>query len=188
MAETSNPLSDGVVIETVTAVGWLPRATADGAAGAGNEHLLRLLLFSDEWRPEGDEEKEYATELLRIEAKLDLVLELLATLQPEERSLEICHASFSAAGVHWRPEAGEVPETGAPVWILLRPDQRLPRPLQLPAVVTEKKWKEGAWKVSAAFEMLDEPLQALWERYIFRQHRRQVAQLRRRSQDGQGSS
>lgn len=136
--------------------------------------LGRLLALEDGAAARTEDDKEPSPELLRLERKLDLVLELLAyrlndTTAAPERPVRV-----SAAGACWRQAEPMVERPFGIVSIHLH--RLLPRPLRLP-VRRLQAAAEG--QVEVAFLDLDEECEDLLVRYVFLQHRRQLAGHRR---------
>jgi hypothetical protein len=142
-----------------------------------NEDVLRAILSLDEIHRNELHEQDpaLAQELVRLESKVDLVLELVGQLlvrqlvMPEAAALRVF-----AGRVEW--ETAAAPETGKPVLIELFICNRIPRPLWLPATMMASP-KPG-W-VAARFGDLGESVQDQLEKLIFRHHRRRVAVTRR---------
>ena len=199
-SEQPDPLAASLVMEAVLPLAWEEAGAASGvpttaggpdergvampplptrvSLAAANERLLRVALLSDEHPLErSDEEGGHPGELLRIESKLDLVLELLSELlATATEPLPLHPVRLGAAGLEWR-QAGTLPAAGDRVMIRLLPDPLLPRPLSLPGRVL--KVDDG--RVLVRFEAIGETVADLLQRLVFRHHRRQVAQMRQGS-------
>ncbi|MBS4096578.1 MAG: PilZ domain-containing protein [Sulfuricella sp.] len=142
-----------------------------------NAVLLRALATMDaqpterDVDPNGDADRK----LERLEAKLDLALNLLAQLIARDAPKpEACPATLSATAIEWF--SSKIPATGNLV-ITLYLDPRLPQPLQLPAQVLESAPAEGGHRTLAEFHHLDEETQEWLERMVFRRHRRHIQAL-----------
>lgn len=178
MAEQS-PASSGqpLVYETRLPLEWLPDTPADDSRLAAlrqiNLRLLRQLDLLEQQRVEPDENHGAGQELARIEAKLDLLLELVGDLLTRQIGARVpVTVRISAGGLQW-PATGPVPAVGALGEVRLALRSELPQPLCLPVRIVAV----GAW-VEAEFRDLGEPLVEMLEKTIFRYHRRQVAQAR----------
>lgn len=135
--------------------------------------LLALMVGLDEPAPPLDESPELVAHLHRLDQKLDLLTELVGQWLHRELALPPAQPlRLSARGVIWRPDSA--PAAG-PAWIRLYLRAGLPRALELPAVL--RPLDDGS--VLAQFEGLDPAITDGLERYIFRCHRRAVAQARR---------
>lgn len=144
-----------------------------------NERLLRTLLSSQDLHHEhGDEAGDrVVADLARVEAKLDLLLDMVSTLLRQEQSPAIATTvELWLNGASWTSANDRLPELGDWLWLSLYIDSRLAQPLRLPARVTEVAGIAGSSRVTVAFEALGEPVQDLLAKLIFRQHRRMIAQ------------
>lgn len=166
-----------LVYETRLPLEWLPDAPADASRLADlrqrNLRLLRQLDLLEQQGAELGEDHGVGPELARIEAKVDLLLDLVGDLLARQIGVRAAvMVRISPAGLQWLA-AGQVPVEGAlgEVRLSLRPD--LPHPLCLPVRIVAV----GAW-VEAEFRDLGEALVEMLEKTIFRYHRRQVAQAR----------
>lgn len=124
----------------------------------------------------GDEEHEAGPEFLRLERKLDLVLELLSMKLLEgspalERSVQM-----SASGVRWKKTASDpAPAPGSWGVASVYVHRLLPRALRLPAEVLAD---EPGW-LRLRFMELGEGCREMLVRHVFQQHRRHLAGTRR---------
>lgn len=195
--QTTTATDQLLVYATALPLEWVPEVSSDPAYRIHlqyrNERLLRQLAILEQQGPEATEEHGAGQELQRIEAKINLLLDLAGDLLARQSGQRPAVAvRISARSVQW-PVAGAVPATNTPaadtpaadtpaaealtidalgeVHLWLRPD--LPRPLCLPARIVAV----GDW-IEAEFCGLGEPLLDLLEKTIFRYHRRQVAMSR----------
>lgn len=150
-------------------------AQAARAAQAA-ERLLRAL---GQFEPAAADEAEgNVTDpaLARIEAKLDLLLEVLGRSGPGmQRPREL---RWSRRGACIEVENALAPDTLALLSIEAQPG--LPLPLELPVRVLALQPSEGGGaRIWASFEHDLPALAASLERLLFRQHRRQIAAQRR---------
>lgn len=185
-----NPLGQGLVYEGETGMAWelrLDRAqeSVSGAETERNERLLRALsLFDEQGSERPDDESETTPELIRLETKLDLALELLFELvSSNKEKLRRVPIRLGAYGMEWRQEAPP-PGIEDPLWVHLRLDPRLPQPIRLPARVVAVETLASGDLVRVEFEHQGGELPELLEKFIFRHHRRQVAQMRAAKQRG----
>ncbi len=106
--------------------------------------------------------------LERVEAKLDLVLYLLArTLEPGPAPVEV-EVKLSPEEIRWRET--RPPAEGTPLLLELRPSLSLPLSLRLPAMAMVP---EGG-RARASFLGLAEPLTDVLHQFIFRRHRQAI--------------
>lgn len=160
----------------------LPLAMAASAphTHSGAELRLRAIAMVEDGRiEETDERSENALVLQRLEAKLDLVLALCASLVADRTSqLQPVTACWSARGMRLQLPAGQVlpqPLRG----VSLQAADWLPDPVQLPVRMLAHQTDGDSQQLWLAFDALAPGLQAVLERHLFRLHRRQVAQNRR---------
>lgn len=150
------------------------------ATTAGAELRLRAIALVEDGRSEDSEERNENTPALhRLEAKLDLVLALCASLVAQQRPpLLKVPVRWSARGLrlHWPHSAGPLPAVAS---ITVQAADWLPDPVQLPATVLASQQEAGGLLVWLRFDALGDGLQAALERHVFRVHRRQVANSRR---------
>jgi hypothetical protein len=176
MSENS-PLSDTLIYAAQVPVSWSRRQEGELSPPADNnaELLHCINLLGEQPHTKQDEESELDSAILRVEAKLDMVLGLLSTMLKKELDIPAaCGTRLTAMGVEWL--CREVPpELDDPVWISLYLDPRLPTALQLPARVVSVDTSGGDCVVLCRFAQVEEGVQQLLEKMIFRHHRRQVA-------------
>lgn len=172
---------EALACEEVRPSGFEP-ATPDAATlhaeALRAETFLQALALVEDGRGEEPEEHGPATlALQRIEARLDLLTALVAGLlhgtdRDPPRSLR-----WSAAGACLPGPDAPVGSTG---WLRLQPSDRLPQALRLPVRVLATEAAGDARRLWLRFEGLPPALAAALERHLFRQHRREVAERRRR--------
>lgn len=180
----SNPLA----YEDVLPLSWTVLPAAPDAAtlrrlNEAGEAALRMLTALEEQPHElGEDDSAVVHELQRLDAKLNLALEMLAELlarnsaQTDRRWMRL-----TAAGIEWGCPVSPEPHSLVMLRIVLSP--RLPRPLELLARVEGVSADGDARRVAARFEGLSEPLADGLERLIFIHHRRAVAHTRRPDAD-----
>ncbi len=158
----------------------LPAVFAAGACSTASDGagLLRALALIEETSEvQRDEVDPGAAELARVEAKLDLVLALLASVvsaqQPALAPVAMRWSRHGARLLAAAPPAGDVGRLRVAL------DPRLPQPLELPARVIAHAEEGGGVRLWLRFESLDPALEAALERHVFRRHRRAVAEARR---------
>lgn len=147
------------------------------AAGAEEsaERLLRDLAMIEERRVETEDSSHPSDPgLRRLEAKVDLALQLLAQALPGSAGSLPSAVRLSAVGVRF-DASPPLAVSGAVAVLAWRPGEGLPLSLQLPvlclAVAGERSW----WR----FGTLSPTLVDLLERHVFRLHRRGLAAQRR---------
>lgn len=176
--EEADPLAGSLthtdsLVVAVSPLAALPTGLQLADANRSAAMLLALLISLDEPPPLLDESPELLAHLQRLDQKLDLLMELVGQWLHGELALPPAQLlRLSARGVVWRP-AQALPAGPASVRLYLQPG--LPKPLDLPAML--RPLEDGS--MLAAFAGLDGPVTDALERYIFRCHRRAVAQARR---------
>ena len=122
-----------------------------------------------------DENSPYAADLLRLERKMNLLLDLVGQILAANRPRPApTSVRFNALGAVWRGTP-PLPEAGAQGILEVHLHDCLAQPLRLPGRVTNVT-PDG--NVKARFIPLGETVADLIEKMAFRRHRRQVAGTR----------
>ena len=177
-------LYDELAFQDVLPFAWRPLPQGvdrDAAAGymERNARLLHAREALDQLGPvaveKPDESSPNAADLLRLELKVNLLLDLvgqvLATSRPRPPAVPV---RFNAQGVVWRG-AAPLPEAGAQGVAEIYLHDALAEPLRLPGRVSSVT-PDGHVKVR--FVPVGEPVADLLEKLCFRRHRRQIAGAR----------
>jgi pimeloyl-ACP methyl ester carboxylesterase len=156
---------------------WTPRDPSESSLVLARRHrrnvaALALDSAGDERRPERSaDEPALAPELARIETKLNVVMELFASIVERDVVLPPpTQVRFNAWGVEWNDD--DAPAAGRSILIRLHLETFPALPLELAATTlsgTDIKWG------LAVFDALRAPLPEAIEKHVFREHRRQVA-------------
>lgn len=150
------------------------------AASARNEELLSALLVLDEAPAEPDDEPS-SEQWLRLDAKLNLIVSLLSEFVAQQKGLPpAMPVNVSLNRLEIGPIGlASMPENGAALLLDLYLSPQLPRSLKLTGRVEaiEQVLDQGGM-FTLHLDSLAESTQNLLERYVFRQHRRAVAQAR----------
>lgn len=178
-------IASGLVYRQRLGLSWGPRENGEienGVVAESNGRLLQMLpLFEDRSSDRVEEDGERTQELIRVERKLDLLLELVSewikTNRDQPRQVAV---TLGAETASWLQE-DEWPPPEQQVWVHLQIDQRLPGPLQLPARVVSVAAESNWHRVTVRFEGIAESTSELLEKFIFRQHRREIARMRAHS-------
>lgn len=148
-------------------------------ADDGNEITLRYYYLLDERGHEPAEDRdEPAPELVRIEQRLNLVIELLG--QVLSRSFDLPPAVpcvFNREFFEWSSE--KLPSPGECIRLAVHLHAHYPKPLMLLGQVTQVVQNSGIQRVTVQLAPLSESVGGWLDRLIFRAHRRAVAQTRR---------
>ncbi|WP_395793507.1 PilZ domain-containing protein [Aquimonas sp.] len=149
------------------------------AAVAAAERLLHSLVALESSLPEEAEPGLTDSALQRLDAKLDLVLDLLSRLLASEQPTLLARPlRWSRLGA--RIEVSEAPQVGSPQLLILHLQTGLPVPLKLPVDVLAVAPGAGGLHIAwLAFPTDAAGLEAELQRLLFRQHRRQIAASRR---------
>ncbi|MEJ1354696.1 MAG: PilZ domain-containing protein [Candidatus Sedimenticola sp. (ex Thyasira tokunagai)] len=182
-----DPLSNGLLYQAILPLRW--EGASDGvteqqlvAAEDHNERMLQALITLQERHLESqEEEQENAPELARIEAKLDMLMELVSQLKPQREQEEGRFSlKLGSRGISWQGCLSPLPQKDQSLWLYLQLDERLPKPLQLFGYVVTVEDVVGGHSITLVFEDLGQRVMDLLGKLIFRQHRREVALKRSR--------
>lgn len=168
-------------MEPVAAV---PEASLLTSINEGNELLLKNVMSMEEKQLESDDDDAVIHELRRQDLKIRLVLELVSMLlvqnklMPEPGLVRFSSEIFSLplTSVALSASGGKTVAEDDIYKISLYIDPSLPRPLILYVAATpgaQQGWQDFK------FLQLKQSLQDILEKFIFRQHRRIVAQTRK---------
>lgn len=153
-------------------------ATALAACNARGEALLQSLAVVEDGVRNEEPEQPADHALHRLEAKVDLLMALVAGMCANQDDDPMQPLQWSARGASLAIDA-PVP-VGTVGRFRVRPTDWLPSPLDLPATVLACEVDaEGQARVWLRFGPLSPALLAALERHLFRVHRRAVAESRR---------
>ena len=180
----ANPLADSLIYTATLPLSWTPMdnncpESEYVIVAEHNEHVLRCAnLLGEQIREKVDEESETDSALMRLEAKVNLLLELVSKLGQRINQIpEAKQVRLASGGIEWITDSAP-PAIGSSIWINLHIDNRIPEAMKIPArVLTLHEDLHGSG-VGAKFEPLGEMVQELMEKMIFRHHRRMIAQSR----------
>lgn len=175
----------GLAYEDVAPLGFKPLAALPEGSdlqrlNAENAQVLQADSSLEEYRrvePREDGEPLFQ-ELQRLEFKLDVVLRVMGSLLehqdavPGRRKFRIY-----AQGIEWS-ETAAAPALGTRGVVSLYVNRSLPFPIELPGEVTAVLQAGGETNVRVAFQGLSVHVAELLEKFIFRHHRRLVAEAR----------
>ena len=192
------PFAEALVFEDEMPLDWeavdqLPPGPRLATLNASNEALLRVQEGLEEPARSSEESQEIAQEFQRLDAKLNLMLELMAEWLRRQGDLPpAVPLRFNARGIAWEADTPPAPDTLVRIRLFVCPT--LPKPLVLHARVLrhepcdESGHGTGAMATRAVAEFLQLSPAAVdgLERLVFRRHRRQVALLRGQSREGTG--
>ena len=169
-------LFDGAVAcELPARMQLLPAPLPAGATDAA-ERLLRDLAMVEERRGEHEDPAHPPDPALRrLEAKLDLTLQLLAQALPALAGPPPRPVRLSAVGVRFEGPTGVAAAVGSLAVLAWQPGDGLPLALHLPVTCLAQGGGRSWWR----FDPLPPPLSDVLERHVFRLHRRWLAAQRR---------
>lgn len=181
----TSSLGRGVVYETRIPLNWkplkaMPEPSQLLSLNDHNETVLRTVLSLEEVGSEHSEEGGGSNqELVRIEAKLNLALNLVGQLLAAQSTIPPkLPVILGADALEW--SGGKLPADGQPLLLEIYLHSSYPRPLRLVGFCTNRKSGTGAPSCRVVFEGLSESVQDVLEKLIFRHHRRAIAQARAR--------
>lgn len=125
-----------------------------------------------------DDERPWLADLARLEFKLDVLLGTLGRLLARESAMPATvPVRMYAGGIEWLA-LDDRPASGAHGRLTLYVNPVFPQPLVLHGRVTgHRSDGQGLW-TQFTFAGLSAPVVDMLERFVFRQHRRQVAESR----------
>ena len=136
-----------------------------------NVCLLGKVAALEERRRFAGEEGDLEQEINRLNAKMDLLLGLVATIARAHLQLpDSVPLRLSADSIRWKSLA-QAPQPGSRIMIALYLNPCIAEPLRLPAVIQSR---DDEW-VEARFEHPGETCQSALEQHVFLHHRRSVA-------------
>ena len=145
-----------------------------------NSRFLKALAALSESAPEaGEELPQTAAELQRLDLKLNLLLEIVGELLASQRTLPVpTKVKLGHTGIEWLTE--DYPPSGTQVCIDVYLRSELPSPLKFYGLAvmadSDNGPASGGKRVQVRFVGLNAALQDELEKFIFRRHRRSIAQ------------
>lgn len=175
-------LYEELAFQDVLPVLWraAPGQLDSDAAASLAERNLQVLQAWDAMEEHGpvekpDENSPYAADLMRLERKMNLLLDLVGQILAANRPRPApVYVRFNALGAVWRGTP-PLPEAGAQGTLEVHLHDCIAQPLRLPGRVTSVT-PDG--NVKARFSPLGEAVADLIEKMAFRRHRRQIAGTR----------
>ncbi|GAB4356777.1 MAG: hypothetical protein Kow006_24100 [Gammaproteobacteria bacterium] len=185
MSNDRGHLGSGVVYEARLPLVWkalkaMPEPAQLASLNDHNETVLRTVLSLEEVGSEHSEEGAGSNqELVRIEAKINLVLNLVGQLLAAQSTIPAkVPVVLSADALEW--SGARLPAAEQPVLLELYLHPSYPRPLRLVGISRPAGTASDRPNCRVEFRGLGEPAQEVLEKLIFRHHRRAVAQARAR--------
>ena len=146
-----------------------------------NDDALAGLAILEEIPTEASvEHGQYAQELKRLDAKLNIIMSLLERLLAQSSAnIQSSAVRLNTQFLQWtETDAGQCPAIGQLLYleIYLRPGY--PRPLLLLGHVLDVDHQDMARRISIEIDELPESTRMALEKFIFRAHRREIARRR----------
>ncbi len=187
MDNLDNTLGDRIVYRGRLPLEWRlahaePTAIELSSLNNENAKLLRVFRALDEAPGEsGDNNTELQQAIIKLDAKLDLILGLMGEMLSRQNVLPPAHDfALSELGLVWVEKSDQtLPEApGEPAYIdlYLKPD--FPQPIKFFGHIGIKKRGTKSVQLAARFHGMSEELQDELAKLIFRQHRRMIANRR----------
>jgi len=183
--ESHNSPLENITFDDCLPVNWerlekLPSEGEQHRHTRANEELLQSLLLRDD-APQDSEEVDLISgheHFKRLETRLDLLLSLVTEMMTADGKLPPAQAVTLGAGglcVHIPEGVSDNLQKDALLKIQLYLDPTFPRPLTMCVQIVDIQ----AQSFTVSFSLLEERLQDLLDKYVFRQHRRAIALARR---------
>ena len=183
--ENSDSFFQGLYYESNISLVWqivdgLPADNELVTINEDNSRFLKALAALSEGAPDaGEELPQTAAELQRLDLKLNLLLEIVGELLANQRTLPApTKVRLGHTGIEWLSE--DCPPSGAHVCIEVYLRSELPSPLKFHGVAVLTDAEAGSAstsrRVQVRFAGLNPALQDDLEKFIFRRHRRSIAQ------------
>lgn len=145
-----------------------------------NINRIQVVLgLDDPVRELHEDEAGLAAEIQRLDFKINTILEMVAQLVVVGRGIPLALPLMLSADEVTFSTSVSPPNQGDLLVIELFPESRFPFSLVLKGVVSTVKAGPQTSHVTVLFDQLSEPFLGLFEKYVFRCHRRHVARLRK---------
>lgn len=172
--EHNRPSELGLSFKAQLPLKWRVIEDIDNYHMPGNHRFMNILPALDEADTHTAEGNVPNADYARLETKLDLILELLGELFQKKKPMPAnIPFQLSARGITWLSD--EVPPLDSHIELQIYLSSQLFIPLFLTAQVNSVEDMGATHRVQASFLPMEEALQEWLEKYIFKQHRREVA-------------
>lgn len=185
-AESNSPSAEGPVLSGTFPLSWEQvnpeqlEHQADSIHDSNEITLRNYYLLDDRAHEPLDEHDEASPELLRIEQRLNLVIELLAQVLSHSLTLPpAIPCMLTRNSLEWSSSTTAVPISGECLRLTLYLHSHYPKPLLLFGRVVQVDQSAGATHVTVQLAPLNVAVGDWLDRLIFRAHRRRVALTRR---------
>lgn len=176
-----HPFFSGLIYEARAPLVWRyvelrPDEKEIVAANTANEQLLRLITSLSE-KPQEQADDELHAELERIDLKITVLLDMASSIIRDQLNLPAAEPiRMDAQGVEW--ETSQPPEPGRLLEVKVYIDPELPTPLELYGMAKLEKPEHDVKTAVCArmrFVKMGQSVSDELEKFIFRQHRKEVA-------------
>jgi len=184
--DSQDPLAEGIVYEDDLPVGWrtideFPIDAQLEHINHSNESFLKSFASLEEnptLRHELDDDRtDYAQELVRLDLKINLLLDLVGHVLSRQLELPMpVRVRMNSRGLEWFGSG--LPSVGNRVLLALYLHPRYPRPLELPGFIIAGGGLDQGASAKIRFYGLSDSMRESLEKLIFRYHRRKVASAR----------
>ncbi len=159
--------------------GELPEGAVQDRTNAGVVRIIRALTaFEDVAGDPAEEDSPLSHLMVRVEGKLDLLLNLVGGLVhrhvelPRRHRVRVC-----VSGLEWCDAPAEL-DQGQTGVIVLYPQPAIPISLRVPGTVTAAGTEGGQRLLMLEYFGLTSEARDLVSKYVFRHHRREIARIR----------
>lgn len=184
--DSQDPLAEGIVYEDDLPVAWRVIDEFPGHAqlehlNHANESFLKSFASLEEnptLRHELDDDRtDYAQELVRLDLKVNLLLDLVGHVLSRQLELPMpVRVRMNSSGLEWFGSG--LPPAGSRVLLALYLHPRYPRPLELPGSIVVGGGIDQSASAKIRFYGLGDSMRESLEKLIFRHHRRKIASAR----------
>jgi len=174
-----------ILLERHLPLSWsVPPQQTVAADSEHNQLVFTLLDKLEEPAVQHKSEREADTEWGRVDAKLNVIMQLLGQLLQARQPLPPPVAiRFTSDTLAW--QVAQAPPPGSLIQVAIYPEAFLP--LAVTFVAQVRTTNAEHWMEVDMHGLSEEQL-AIWSRWIFRQHRRLIAQSRSQPPSQRGAS
>ena len=172
---------DGLAIEDILPITW---EAADFRQSAGLEHanedtaraLQAIAVYEETPRSPTEDLRKASSDSSRLEAKIDLLLSLVANIVSERLGLpDPRPLILRGRSIEWQPGMEFAAAKGDTGFVSIWANTNIPLPLRLPCRVDSSMQRNGFLWWRGRFEFLSPQVRDGLDQVIFRHHRRQIA-------------
>ncbi|OOZ42119.1 hypothetical protein BOW53_00630 [Solemya pervernicosa gill symbiont] len=174
----------GVVHEQVMPLEWQQHDAFPEDLDIIHQHDANLTLLHTinviESKPVENDDSEMQSDVVRLENKVDLVLDLLSSLIRQTRPLPPnAKARLGGEGMEWASgEEAPLPAAGSKLTVSFHLNKMIPSPIVLWGEVVDVALHDSARWATLRFGPMSQQFEQAWVKLIFRHHRRAIAMAR----------